>query len=162
MGRGRGRNAKNSYPIHVHCHCNRSVDSVTPFPFPLPPSHRDSHFPRGSFFDRVWPPVNGFTFSCWVCVERWGLDMHPVRLLTAFSPSEPDCNLLCIEVRGNVLPRETALLQNTHTHPSLQNAMALKAHCYTAIPQLTLLHTHNMQATLLTLHLTSFIDPVSS
>jgi hypothetical protein len=31
-------------------------------------------------------------------VERWGLDAHPVYLFTAFSPSEPDCNLLCVEV----------------------------------------------------------------
>lgn len=69
------------------------------------PRTSSSSAARDGHAERVWPPASGFTFSCWVSVERWGLDAHPVRLLTAFSPSEPEANLLSVEVginRGGV------------------------------------------------------------
>lgn len=52
-----------------------------------------------TFGERSWPPLNGLSFSLWVHVERWGLDDHPVRLLTVYSPAETEVELFAIDVR---------------------------------------------------------------
>ena len=52
-----------------------------------------------AFGERHWPPPNGASIALWVKVERWGLDGHPVRLFTVFSPSPNEDELLALEVR---------------------------------------------------------------
>lgn len=57
-----------------------------------------ARLPRaGMANERMWPPGNGFTTTMWVCVKEYGAD-HPVRLLTLFSPSEPEIMFFSLEV----------------------------------------------------------------
>jgi hypothetical protein len=56
-----------------------------------------------AFGDRSWPPSSGgLSLVMWVRVERWGLDDHPVRLFTVFSPCNPEEELLAVTVGGDV------------------------------------------------------------
>jgi hypothetical protein len=54
-----------------------------------------ARFPSRSAVDtrrpvRTWPPVSGLSVSMWFRVVQYGMDTHPVRLLTLFSPTEPE------------------------------------------------------------------------
>lgn len=46
--------------------------------------------------ERVWPPTNGLSISLWFRIVQYGMDNHPVRLLSLLIPTETEKTLLSL------------------------------------------------------------------
>ncbi|XP_064637335.1 WD repeat and FYVE domain-containing protein 3-like isoform X3 [Lineus longissimus] len=73
--------------------------------------------------ERVFPPQYGFSFSTWICVDKFSepADAHPVRLLTIVRTIQGrDENLVCLSVY--LSPRDRALIASTQETMMLTQA----------------------------------------
>ncbi|XP_059163899.1 WD repeat and FYVE domain-containing protein 3-like isoform X2 [Physella acuta] len=65
--------------------------------------------------ERVFPPQSGLTYSTWFCVDKFstfGLDAHPVRLLTIVRNLQGrEENLICLSV--SIMSKDRALIVTT-------------------------------------------------